>query len=173
MISFELYILNAIQQIQNPFLDSIMVFFTTLGNNGMIWITLTICFLFFKKTRKIGILLGIGLLLDLILCNGILKPLIHRLRPFTYNDIHLLIPKPRDPSFPSGHTAASFVCVMILFLMNQKGKYLVLLIALFIAFSRLYLYVHFPSDVLAGMFLGLCIGWFVVFFFKKRIDEKR
>lgn len=172
MTDFELNILNTIQQMHHPILDSIMVFFTTLGNNGMIWIGLTFVCLLLKKTRKIGILLAIGLLLNLIVCNGILKPLVNRLRPFTYNDIHLLIPKPKDPSFPSGHTAASFVCVMILFLMKQKGKYLVLLIAVLIAFSRLYLYVHFPSDVLAGVVLGLCIGWFVVFFFKKRIDEK-
>ena len=104
--------------------------------------------------------MAFGLTLDLIACTLVLKPLIGRLRPFVERpDVVLLIPPPGDASFPSGHTAASFAAV---FALKASGSPLwkpALLWALLIAFSRLYLYVHWPSDVLGGAVLGAVVGW--------------
>ena len=104
--------------------------------------------------------MAFGLTLDLIACNLVLKPLIGRLRPFVERpDVVLLIPPPGDASFPSGHTAASFAAA---FALKASGSPLwkpALLWALLIAFSRLYLYVHWPSDVLGGAVLGAVVGW--------------
>ena len=98
---------------------------------------------------------------DLVLCNFILKPLVHRVRPCDLlPEAVLLIPHPSDYSFPSGHTAASFTAVAALWLAGKKrlaGAALVL--GVFIAFSRLYLCVHFPTDILGGVLVGLVCGW--------------
>ena len=101
-----------------------------------------------------------GLVLDLVSCNLLLKPLIGRARPFAVNTaVELLMKAPLDASFPSGHTAASFAAV---FALKTAGSPLwkpALAVAIVIAFSRLYLYVHWPSDVLAGALLGAAVGW--------------
>ena len=113
-----------------------------------------------KGQRRHGAAVAFGLTLDLIACNLVLKPLIGRLRPLVERpDVVLLIPPPGDASFPSGHTAASFAAV---FALKASGSPLwkpALLWALLIAFSRLYLYVHWPSDVLGGAVLGAVVGW--------------
>jgi len=169
MVNFELSVLNFIQEyIKTPFLDPIMVGITSLGNAGAIWIVAAILFLCCKKYRKVGIMLSIGLILSLLIGNLTLKPLIARIRPFEYRKgIELLISTPTDFSFPSGHTLASFICATILMMKERKVGYGALILAILIAFSRLYLYVHFPTDVLASIVLGAAIGWGSV-----RISEK-
>lgn len=138
---------------------------TKLGNGGMIWILLTVILLLIPKTRKSGAALLAALCVDLILCNGILKNLVARTRPFDVNTgIQLLIAKPADFSFPSGHTAAAFAAVTALWLCKQRaGKWLLwkpaLLLAAVIAFSRLYLYVHYPTDILGGILVGAAAGY--------------
>ena len=101
-----------------------------------------------------------GLLLDLLSCNVIIKPLVGRVRPFAVNTaVQLLMEAPLDASFPSGHTAVSFAAV---FALKTAGSPLwkpALAVAVVIAFSRLYLYAHWPSDVLAGALLGAAVGW--------------
>lgn len=113
-------------------------------------------------TRRAGCILAAWpLCAELVLCNFILKPLVHRVRPCDLlPEVTLLIPHPSDYSFPSGHTAASFTAVAALWLAGKKrlaGATLVL--GVFIAFSRLYLYVHFPTDILGGVLVGLVCGW--------------
>ena len=94
---------------RTPILDTIMCVITKLGNAGMIWILLTVILLIIPKTRRTGVILMLALCVDVVLCNGILKNLVRRIRPFDVNtSIQLLVARPHDYSFPSGHTAASF-----------------------------------------------------------------
>lgn len=151
-----------------------MVFFSWLGNSGMIWIILTIILLIIPKTRKRGIVMMLALLLDLLLCDGILKHLVSRTRPCDINTaIELLIARPTDYSFPSGHTAAAFASVTALKLSGEKVLWKVsLVLAAIIAFSRLYLYVHFPTDVLGGLVVGLICGCLAYVISKKFVFRK-
>ena len=154
MHSAELAILDWIQtHLRCEFLDMAMPWISWTANHGEIWILLAVVLVLLKGQRRHGAAVAFGLTLDLIACNLVLKPLIGRLRPF------VLIPPPGDASFPSGHTAASFAAV---FALKASGSPLwkpALLWALLIAFSRLYLYVHWPSDVLGGAVLGAVVGW--------------
>ena len=145
----EIEILSMLQKIRTPLLDIFMSNITKLGNAGIVWILLTIVLLLIPKTRKSGLILASALIVDLILCNGILKPLIARIRPFDVNSaIQLIVAKPHDYSFPSGHTAASFTAVMALYLAGEKKLWkIALVLAVLIAFSRLYLYVHYPTRI--------------------------
>ena len=149
-MSFELEILNQLQKLHTPVLDKIMVFITNLGSAGIIWIILTVVCLIIPRTRKV----------DLILCNGILKNLVARTRPCDVNkSIQLLIKRPWDYSFPSGHTAASFASVTALYLAGEKKLWKpALALGCVIAFSRMYLYVHYPTDILGGVIIGILSG---------------
>ena len=152
----EIEILSMLQKIRTPLLDIFMSNITKLGNAGIVWILLTIVLLLIPKTRKSGLILASALIVDLIL-----KPLIARIRPFGVNSaIQLIVAKPHDYSFPSGHTAASFTAVMALYLAGEKKLWkIALVLAVLIAFSRLYLYVHYPTDVLGGIITGAIAGY--------------
>ena len=160
-MSIELQILNLIQGIRTPFLDSFMSSVTKLGDAGIIWILLTIVLLLIPKTRKTGAVLALALIADLILCNIILKPLVARIRPFDVNNaIQLIVKRPHDYSFPSGHTAASVTSVVALYLAGQKKLWKgALILTCLIAFSRMYLYVHYPTDILGGIAAGIIAGY--------------
>lgn len=157
---WEFHFLDLIQQTcQSPFMDWFMPLVSSLADSGFIWIALTIVLLCIPKQRRAGYACAVSLLAMLLLGNLILKPLVGRIRPFTINAaITLLIEAPTDFSFPSGHTFASFACSVALFLENKKLGIPALLLAVLIAFSRLYLYVHYPTDVLGGLLLGICVA---------------
>lgn len=147
----------------SPFADSVMRFITTLGNGGAIWIAVTVSMLISKKYRKTGIMMTLGLVLCMLIGNVVLKPSVARLRPFQVKEgIDLIIKAPRDYSFPSGHTYSSILSAVIIFLQHKKPGVYALILAVLISFSRLYLYVHFPSDVLAGAILGVLTAFFSV-----------
>ncbi len=140
-------------------LNKMMIFFTNLGDAGIVWILLAIVLLCFKKTRKCGLLILIAMGIGLIIGNGLIKNVVKRARPcWLDSSIPLLIKKPLDYSFPSGHTLASFEAFVMIFLHNKKWGIVSGLLAVLIAFSRLYLFVHFPTDVLAGAILGTVIS---------------
>ena len=122
---------------------------------------LAVILLIFPKLRKSGVIILAALVVDLILCNGILKNLVGRTRPFDVNtSVSILINKPRDFSFPSGHTAVSFAAVAALFFSGEKKLWKISLVAaVLIAFSRLYLYVHYPTDILGGIVVGILAGY--------------
>ena len=106
----EIQILNIIQNLRTDIGDTIVPFITKLGDAGMIWICLTIVLLIIPKTRKTGVIMMAALLVDVLLCNVLIKNLVARTRPFDVNTaVQLLVAKPRDYSFPSGHTAASLL----------------------------------------------------------------
>ena len=161
MSLFELNILDWIQfHLRTGAGDLLMPLITSLGNSGAIWLALTVLLLLRPKTRKLGLAVGISLALEVLCCNGILKPLVARVRPCDLNpSVRLLIPRPEDFSFPSGHTASSFAAASALYFGGSKGWLPAGALAALIAFSRLYLYVHFPSDVLAGALIGIMAGW--------------
>jgi len=161
MQSIDYTILNFIyNNCRTAWLDVLMPLISKLGDFGAIWIALAICFLISRKYRKTGIALCCTLMLDFIGCNGILKPFVARIRPFDIDTaIQLLIPRPTDFSFPSGHTAAAFATVSALYFCRRKLWIATLVLALLIAFSRLYLYVHYPSDVAAGILIGFFFGF--------------
>ena len=155
--------------------NRIMIFFTILGDNGMIWIAIALILFLNRKYRKIGLFSIVSLIICALLVNVILKPLIHRPRPFSeLADIVLLIKAPKDYSFPSGHTAASFVMVYIFFRHIKKYFIPVLITGILIAFSRMYLSVHFPSDIIAGIIIGIFSGYagekLTDGFYRKKID---
>ena len=206
----DLAILDLIRaHMTSPLGDEIMPVITMLGDNGIIWIIMGAVMLLFKRTRKLGAAMAIALVIDVVCCNFIIKPLVARIRPFDVNTaIKLIISAPDDYSFPSGHTAAAFAAFGALFfgrkkltgspnsfigmniyddlsrhngsiapvgvqalnyeefgsgrasVFSQKNLWIpVLVLAILIAASRLYLYVHYPTDVLAGMLLGILFGF--------------
>ena len=159
--SFDLPILDWIAaNLQCPLLDRTMPLITALGNGGIFWIAWAVLMLIIPKTRKIGLGMAFALIMGLLVCNLSLKPLIGRIRPYDYQRefldtaITLLVKTPHDYSFPSGHTIASFEAAVVLILNNKKMGIPAMILACLIAFSRMYLYVHYPTDVIASIILG-------------------
>lgn len=159
-MSIEFKILDFIQTLHTPVLDKIMVGATKLGDVGIIWIILTAILLIIPKTRRTGGVMLVALVVQTVLCNVILKNLFARTRPYDVNTtVQLLVPKLHDFSFPSGHTSASFTAVSALYFSKDKLWKPALILACLIAVSRLYLYVHYPTDVLGGLLLGVLSGY--------------
>lgn len=156
--------------LQHEMVTKGMSFITSLSNNGLIWIAF-ICILFLtKKYRKIACIAALSFLLSRLIGVQILKPLIHRPRPFLelpYLDIY--IPKPTSYSFPSGHAISSFATAWVIVKMIKSSLYKIILIVLsiLIASSRVYLMVHYPSDVLGGIALGLICAYIALCVFKE------
>ena len=160
-MKMELQILDWIQQMRTPVGDVWMVFISRLGNAGMIWILFTCLLLMIPRTRRWGAALAAALCLDAIICNILLKPMVCRIRPCDVNQtIQLLIARPADYSFPSGHTGAAFAVASVMFIgMPKQIGIPALLVATLIGFSRIYLGVHFPTDVLGGVIVGCLTGF--------------
>ena len=180
-VNFDLPILECIQaHLQCGVLDFLMPIITLFGEGGIFWIAWPVVLLFIPKYRKVGWSMGAALVLGLIICNVILKNLIGRDRPFffytvermanydlpqlknwvpvTENDIKWLVASDLHKSFPSGHTIASFEACTVLMLHDKRLGIPATVLAILIAFSRLYLYVHYPTDVLVSVVLGILFG---------------
>ena len=170
--SFDLPILDWIQSnLQSELMDTIMPIITMFGDAGIFWIACAVLLMIFPKTRRTGLGMGFALLMGLLICNVTLKPLVGRIRPYDYQIQNLgrtwdsllaagklLVETPHDFSFPSGHTIASFEACTVLMLGNKKLGIPATLLAIAIAFSRMYLYVHYPTDVIASVILGTIFG---------------
>lgn len=148
-----------VSSLSNSFMDYFFKFFTYLGNAGMVWIIAGLAMLFFQKTRRVGCCMLVCLALTFLLNDIIIKPIIHRARPFVADPtIKLLITAPGGYSFPSGHTAAAFSSSTAIFLHNKKYGLGAYLLALLIGVSRIYLFAHYPTDVICGLILGIICG---------------
>lgn len=149
-------ILYRIQEMHRAFLNPVMIGVSALGNNGLIWILGAVALLFFKKTRRCGILMLVSMAVCFIVGNLCIKNLVQRPRPCQIDTaVQLLIPIPSEYSFPSGHTLHGFTAATIIFLHHRRAGIAALLFAAVIAFSRMYLFVHFPTDILGGLILGV------------------
>ena len=161
-MKWEFAFLYFLQDLHTPLLDKIMLFFTKMGNIGLPWLAVAVILPFFKKTRPCGIAILLSLLLKEIIGNLALKNLIARERPCWIDpSVPLLISAPSSYSFPSGHTFDGFAASVSLFLYNKKAGIAAIIVAAAIAFSRMYLFVHFPTDVLASVVLGILVAVFV------------
>lgn len=164
---FDDRILNAINKYcRNHVLDKIMPVITNLGNLGIVWVIISIFLLRTKTYKEVGIMILSGITLSTIFSEGIIKHIVHRPRPcevIQFED--LLIQKPLSYSFPSGHTASSFTAAGIFDIMIRQYRPYVMVLAVLIAFSRIYLCVHYPSDIFAGIILGLICSVIIISIF--------
>ena len=147
-------------------LNGPMVFISTLGNAGLFWIALGLVLAIIPKTRKYGILALVSLLVCFLFNNVLLKNLVARPRPYTQlPQLVMLMKCPADHSFPSGHACSSFaVAGSLLWSMDRKWNFIripALVLAILIAFSRLYVGVHYPTDFLVGTCVGLAGSFFL------------
>lgn len=156
---FEFAFLDGLQTIRTPVLDAVSVFFDYAGAHGEIWIVFTVILLLRRSTRKAGAAMAVALCLYMLAGHWVLKPLFARPRPCDIRpEMLTLVARPNGWSFPSGHTASGFSAAFALWMQNRKLGVPALVLAAFIGFTRLYLYVHFPTDVLGGALLGVALG---------------
>ncbi|MBO4882727.1 MAG: phosphatase PAP2 family protein [Lachnospiraceae bacterium] len=161
------------ENVRNDVLTPIMKLITHLGDKGIFWILLAIVLLFFKKTRPLGIMAGIALVFSVLINNVLIKPNVGRIRPYEVVDgLKLLIERQDDPSFPSGHSGASFAAAVVFLVKGPKKLGIpAIIMAALIAFSRLYVGVHYPTDVICGIITGTCCA--IISFMIWSIVEKK
>lgn len=141
--------------------DAVMAWVSLLGG-GILWGAVGLLLLFSQKHRLGGAAVLTALAVSLLLTELLIKPLFLRERPYLSNPaVALAVNEPLGSSFPSSHTASSFACAIPLFREKRLWGILGCAFAALVGFSRLYLYVHFPSDVLVGAVLGIGIGFLV------------
>ena len=154
-------LLVAIQGLHLSWLDPVVSVYTKLGDAGLLWISLSLAFLLNKRTRKAGALALCAMILGLIVTNLTIKPLISRPRPWLVWPITPLVTEKDPNSFPSGHTCAAFAAAMtwVRTLPRRRDRVIVAVMAVLMGLSRLYVGVHYPSDVLAGAVIGSLCAW--------------
>lgn len=169
--AWDLSILHFVENnLQNPVLTFFFKIFTYASEAGILWIILAVVLLISKKYRKQGVFAALSLILCLLAVNICLKNAIARPRPFAIDEFSLLIPKPGEFSFPSGHTSVSFCGALFLTLTNKKWAIPAYAVAVLTALSRIYFTVHYPTDVIGGMIAGTAvtlIAYFIMKAFKK------
>lgn len=151
-------ILDAIAGMRNGFLDWFFSRITHLGDAGIFWILVAAVLLLMAKYRRDGLRLALALVCCLLLANVFLKNVVARPRPCWVREVALLIANPQDYSFPSGHTQASVASTIVLWRANRKWGIAAAVLTVLIAFSRMYLYVHYPSDIIGGAICGVISG---------------
>ena len=169
LLSFDLSVFQWIQGIQNGFLDALMVGITTLGNAGAVFIVLGFVLLFTKKHRKAGLAVLVALIVMLLCSDLFLKEFFARVRPFNLVESNPekyaawaaeyvfpeLVYKPSSFSFPSGHTASAFAAATALLWHSRKWGIPTMIFAAVMGFSRIYVQVHYCTDVIGGVVSGI------------------
>lgn len=174
------------ENLRNAALTPVVKFITLLGDEGIFWIVLLIILMCFKKTRRAAFLASAALIMTFITTNLILKPLVARIRPYEIIDaLTILIPKPSDFSFPSGHTANSMAVGISLWLIGRNSRkkidsnlyfptvagWVFLVLSILISLSRLYLGVHYPTDVLGGALIATLMSCICFYVYRKRTTD--
>lgn len=153
--AFDYGILESFQQIHSSVLTLLFQFFTWIGEGGAVWIAAGIALLVQKDKRKYGVIVILSLILCLIFGNGLLKHAVARPRPcWRHPEVEMLISIPTDFSFPSGHTFSSFAAAVSITYWNKRYGMAAFLLAVIIAASRMYFFVHYPTDIAAGAVFG-------------------
>lgn len=153
------------EEVRNPVLTPILTGITTIGNAGAIWIAITVVLCIWKKTRRVGVICACSIVISFLANNLILKNLVDRIRPYeVIAGLQILVAKPMDASFPSGHTSSAFSVAWVL-VRNVPKRYgiPIVLLAVIMGFSRLYVGVHYPTDVLIGMISGIGCAYLAEF----------
>lgn len=157
---WEFQVLDWLQGLRGPWLDQVMIFVTSLANHGELWIGLGLLFLCFSRTKRLGASMLLSIALGYVTGNLVLKNLFARSRPcWIRQDVRILVPVPRDYSFPSGHTLVSFEGAVCIWSYDRLWGGAAFVLTALIACSRMYLFVHFPTDILGGLMLGIVNGW--------------
>lgn len=138
-------------------LTPVMTVITHLADKGAFWIALTLVLLVVRKTRRLGTRCALAMMIGLIITNLIVKNWVARVRPYELiENLKLLVGRADDFSFPSGHTTNSFSCAWVLFKKApRKWGVPALVLAILISLSRIYVGIHYPTDVLAGVVIGI------------------
>ena len=173
--SFDIMILDRIQEaFRSGFTDGLWKFITLFGEAGVFWLILGAIFLLFRRTRKGGLAMLIAISTGFLLSNIILKNAVARIRPYDVSTmVTLAVKRLTDFSFPSGHTTASMSAGLALFYVDRKLGLPALILGILISISRLHLYVHYPSDVLAAVCVALItslIGFIVAELIMRKFD---
>ncbi len=156
------------EHFRTPFLDGVAAFLSEAFDGGLLWIILCAGLLIFRKTRGAGVMILTAMGFALIVGELGMKNIFCRLRPCNLDTtISLAVEAPSSYSFPSGHTGSSFAAATALFLWSKKWGIPALVLAALIGFSRVYLFVHFPTDVLAGAVVGILCAVLAGFIFRK------
>jgi len=176
ILNFDWAVFQFIEKhIWNNFLDKVFPVITTLGDTGLIWICIAVFLLFIKKYRRVGVVMAVALILDYVAVDIALKNLFGRPRPFDFDWQGLgafvypnLIDRPGSFAFPSGHTAVSFAGAVAMISSGKKWMYIpALVLAALIGFSRIYVHVHYCTDVLAGVVVGALCGAAAIFIVRR------
>ncbi|MCL1831409.1 MAG: phosphatase PAP2 family protein [Oscillospiraceae bacterium] len=147
------------KNVRGDLLDKVMVVTTKLGDKGAAWVLTALLLIATKKHRPIGVAMLVALIFGVLISEVLMKPLVGRARPCAENpDVALLIKRPRGYSFPSSHALVSFAAAAVVYCADKRWGLAAFVLAATIAFSRVYLYVHYLSDIIAGAFLGAAIG---------------
>lgn len=156
VLVYDRLILFLIHQYRTPAMNKILRLITRSGNGGAVWIIIGFCFLAVSGDFK-GVILFYSSMITCALVNNLLiKSLFMRKRPCDrFTRIPLLIKRPCGSSFPSGHTAVSFACASVLWYLSVPAGIAALVLAAVIGYTRIYFFVHFPSDVLFGVISGV------------------
>lgn len=181
IIQIDFTILNWIQEhLRCGFLDVLCSVLGTIGHAGILWIAACVVMLFFKKTRAAGVIALVAMGIGFVLGDYVIKPLVQRPRPFMsdsemnlFRNMELFVKKPDSFSFPSGHSCAAAAFETVMLVKARPIGWIALLPVLAMLFSRLYTYVHFPSDVLCGAVLGVLTAFLMLLLFRQtKLDKK-
>ena len=164
----DLYVLNLMNSIENPILDIIMLLFSFLGNDGLIWIAVISVMLIFTNSRKYAGVIALAVPTRMLIGNKVLKNFFDRPRPFhTFPDLRVLVETSGTHSFPSSHTAVAFTVFGIFLFFKLPYRLFIFILSFGIAFSRIYLNVHYFWDIIGGVFLGMGTAYLFFLIYRK------